>query len=89
MSMTAALAFAAFSIAPADAPIPSHSLHLAQAQPMISSQGTAQQGYYMTTAEGCTYRRTQAPGYPARWILVLNPHHLGLPNSPRSCKGML
>lgn len=63
---------------------------LAQAQPFVATQGVvAPQGDYMTTARGCTYRRTQAPGYPPRWILVLNPRHIGLPASPRSCKGMM
>ncbi len=65
-------------------------LLFAQAQPFIGTQGVvAPQGDYMTTNEGCTYRRTQAPGYPPRWILVLNPRHIGLPASPRSCKGMI
>ncbi len=64
-------------------------LQLAQSQPYLSTQGAmAPRGDYMTTPEGCTYRKTQAPGYPPMWILVLNPHHLGLPNSPRACKGM-
>lgn len=90
MSVTATFAFAALIFAPADGALPEAGIVLAQAQPMVSTQGTvAPQGDYMTTAEGCTYRRTQAPGYPARWILVLNPHHLGLKNSPRRCKGML
>lgn len=62
----------------------------AQNSPFVATQGIrAPQGDYMTTPEGCTYRRTQAPGYAPRWILVLNPRHIGLPNSPRSCKGML
>lgn len=61
-----------------------------QARPFVGSQGSvAPQGDYMTTKRGCTYRRTQAPGYPPRWILVLNPVHIGRPVSPRSCKGML
>jgi hypothetical protein len=90
MSMTASLAFAALALAPVNALPGDAQVHLAQAKPMVSTQGyVAPQGDYMTTAQGCTYRRTQAPGYPARWILVLNPHHLGLPNSPRSCKGMM
>ena len=63
---------------------------LAQAQPFIATQGiAAPQGDYMTTPEGCTYRRTQAPGHPARWIIVLNPHHIGKSVSPKRCKGML
>lgn len=55
--------------------------------PVLSSQG-GMSGDYMTTADGCTYRRTQAPGYAPKWILVLNPHHIGRPNSPRHCVGM-
>lgn len=46
-------------------------------------------GDYMTTAQGCTYRKTQAPGYPPRWILVVNPHHIGGRNATGRCKGML
>lgn len=63
---------------------------LAQAQPYLSSQGyVAPTGQnYMTTANGCTYRRTQAPGYPARWILVVNPHHIGKANASTRCRGM-
>lgn len=64
--------------------------HLAQAQPFVTTQGVVgPQGDYMTTPEGCTYRRTQAPGQPVRWIIVQNPHHIGKPASPGSCKGML
>lgn len=89
MSITAIATFTVLTALPVEAEMPK-SLVLAQAQPMISTQGTvAPQGDYMTTPEGCTYRRTKAPGYPERWILVLNPHHLGLPNSPRGCKGMM
>ena len=65
---------------------------LAQAQPFVGSQGyvapSAGARDYMTTPEGCTYRRTQAPGYPERWILVVNPQGLGLPKPPRGCRGM-
>ncbi|MDA7430749.1 hypothetical protein PGB28_19990 [Primorskyibacter aestuariivivens] len=57
------------------------------ATPMLSTQGGAASAY-MTTADGCTYRRAQAPGYAPTWILVLNPHHIGRPNSPRHCPGM-
>lgn len=41
------------------------------------------------TPDNCSYRRTQAPGYPPMWILILNPYHLGLPDAHRSCPGML
>lgn len=65
-------------------------LYLAQAQPYIATQGvTGPRGDYMTTADGCTYRRTQAPGHPVRWIIVLNPHHVGKGVSRSKCKGML
>lgn len=89
MSITAAITFAALSAAPLQAVPSAQDVHLAQAQQVVSTQGSAVQGDYMTTAKGCTYRRTKAPGYPERWVLVLNPHHLGLPNSPRGCKGMM
>lgn len=65
-------------------------LFLAQAQPFITTQGVAgSQGDYMTTPKGCTYRRTQAPGHPPRWIIVQNPHHIGRASSPSHCKAML
>lgn len=65
-------------------------LHLAQAQPFFGTQGVVgPQGDYMTTAEGCTYRRTQAPGYPVHWIIVQNPHHIGKTGTRHKCKGML
>ncbi|WP_146588894.1 hypothetical protein [Puniceibacterium confluentis] len=51
--------------------------------------GAGFQGDYYTTADNCTYRRTQAPGYPAGWILVLNPFHVGKPSAHRGCRGML
>lgn len=28
-------------------------------------------------ANGCSYSRTQAPGYAPQWILIQNPHHVG------------
>ena len=57
------------------------------ATPMLSTQGGVSSDY-MTTTDGCTYRRAQAPGYAPTWILVLNPHHIDRPNSPRHCPGM-
>ena len=78
IALTSAAAFglAALSMTGADAP---ESLHMAQAQPFITTQGVVgPRGDYMTTAEGCTYRRTQAPGQPVRelarygkWRLVM------------------
>ncbi|MEN9062756.1 MULTISPECIES: hypothetical protein [Ponticoccus] len=92
MSLTTLVAAASLglvSLTATEAETPK-TLIFAQAAPFIGTQGyIAPQGDYMTTAQGCTYRRTQAPGYPPRWILVLNPKHIGLPNSPRSCKGMM
>ncbi len=51
--------------------------------------GAGFQGDYYTTPQNCTYRRTQAPGYPASWILVLNPYHVGRAPAHRGCRGML
>jgi hypothetical protein len=90
MTLTALAALATISLTPTQEIPAQKDLILSQAQPFISTQGAAvQNGNYMTTPQGCTYRKTQAPGYPARWILVLNPHHIGKPNSPRNCKGMM
>lgn len=92
MSLSALAAAATIGLASLTASEADTGKHMvfAQAQPFVGSQGfVAPQGDYMTTARGCTYRRTQAPGYPPRWILVLNPKHIGRPASPRSCKGML
>lgn len=87
--MTAAAAATVFVMAPKEIEAPKETV-LAQAQPLVLIQGAVPpSGDYMTTPQGCTYRRTQAPGYPPRWILVLNPYHLGLPASPRGCKGMM
>lgn len=85
--LAAALGLAGLTASEAETP---KTTLFAQAVPFVGSQGmVAPQGDYMTTAEGCTYRRTQAPGYPPRWILVLNPKHIGRPNSPRRCRGMM
>lgn len=46
-------------------------------------------GQYFTTQDNCTYSRTQAPGYPVMWILVLNPYTLGKPQAHRGCPGAL
>lgn len=52
--------------------------------------GTVQTGsQWITTPDGCSYSRTQAPGYPAQWILILNPHHIGRPNAHMKCKPVL
>lgn len=47
------------------------------------------QGQWKVTADGCTYSRAQAPGYPPSWYLVLNPHHVGMPTAHRGCKPVL
>lgn len=92
MPMLSLATAVALSVGPADL-VPDSApdgLQLTQAQPFIGTQGVVgPQGNYMTTAEGCTYRRTQAPGQPPRWIIVRNPHHIGKSVSPGKCKGML
>lgn len=52
--------------------------------------GTVQTGsQWITTPDGCSYSRTQAPGYAAQWILILNPHHIGRPNAHMKCAPVL
>ncbi len=46
-------------------------------------------GQWFTTPDGCSYSRTQAPGYPVQWMLVVNPKHIGQPNAHSRCKVML
>jgi hypothetical protein len=46
-------------------------------------------GQWMTTPDGCSYSRTQAPGYPPMWVLILNPHHIGQPNAHARCAPVL
>lgn len=43
------------------------------------------QGQWYTTAGGCSYSRSQAPGYPPVWILIQNPHHINQPNVNADC----
>lgn len=88
MTLAAAtLSLAALSSTDADTP---KAQLFTQAQPFVYTRGVSgPQGDYMTTKDGCTYRRTQAPGQPVRWIIVLNPHHVGKGVSPGKCKGML
>ncbi|MCT4609078.1 MAG: hypothetical protein N4A70_07700 [Pelagimonas sp.] len=64
---------------------------LAQAHPWMSTQQQVQGGQngIRVTKDGCTYRKTQAPGYPPRWILIVNPQQMGIPASKVSCPGML
>lgn len=92
MSITAlvtASAIGLVSLTAQDVPAPKD-LMLAQAAPYVSTQSVmVPNGDYKTMANGCTYRRTQAPGYPVRWILVVNPSRIGLPAAPGRCRGML
>ncbi len=37
-------------------------------------------GQHFTNGYGCTYSRTQAPGYPVVWILQVNSRQNGCPN---------
>lgn len=84
------LAAASIGLATFTAPQMPEPLLLTQAQPFVTTQGVVgPQGNYMTTPKGCTYRRTQAPGQPVRWIIVQNPHHIGGASSPGHCKAML
>lgn len=48
----------------------------------VSRSGNAA---HWTLPDGCTYSRTQAPGRAPVWYLVLNPHHVGMPNAHRGC----
>ncbi|WP_152615700.1 hypothetical protein [Leisingera sp. ANG-M1] len=51
-------------------------------------QGSVTRGgnaVHWITPNGCTYSRTQAPGYAPVWYLVQNPHHVGMPNAHRGC----
>ncbi|KMK67486.1 hypothetical protein [Puniceibacterium sp. IMCC21224] len=50
--------------------------------------GNVSESIYVTS-DNCSYRKTQAPGHPPMWILIVNPHHLGLPNAHRGCRGTL
>lgn len=51
-------------------------------QETVSSGGNAT---HWTSPDGCTYSRTQAPGYAPVWYLVQNPFHIGMPNAHRDC----
>lgn len=43
----------------------------------INSATSGSNGQWMVLANGCSYSRTQAPGYAPVWILIQNPHHVG------------
>lgn len=47
------------------------------------------EGQWYVTPGGCSYSRTQAPGYPPKWYLIVNPHHLGQPPAKPSCPRVL
>lgn len=42
-------------------------------------------GQWFTTTDNCSYSRAQAPGYSPTWHLILNPHHIGMPNAHSGC----
>jgi hypothetical protein len=91
MAFQTLFTLAALGLAGTPAPHEATGPAFVQAQPSFGAQGMASSpvaGDYRTTPEGCTYRRTQAPGYPERWILIVNPQQLGLPKPPRGCPGM-
>ena len=46
-------------------------------------------GQWYTAPNGCSYSRAQAPGYPASWHLILNPHHIGQKPAHADCAAML
>ena len=56
-------------------------------QPPAGTIATGRQ--WITTPDGCSYSRTQAPGYPVQWVLILNPHHIGQPNAHIRCAPVL
>ncbi len=47
------------------------------------------QSQWYTTANGCSYSRTHAPGYGVTWVLIQNPHHINKPNVHSGCRNML
>lgn len=49
----------------------------------------AQAGQWYHAPNGCSYSRTQAPGQPVVWMLILNPHHIGGRNATPNCPSML
>ena len=46
-------------------------------------------GQWFTAANGCSYSRAQAPGYPPSWHLIQNPHHIGKPTAKNGCPSIL
>ena len=45
--------------------------------------------WYTAPPNGCSSSRAQAPGYPASWHLILNPHHIGQKPAHAGCAAML
>lgn len=58
-------------------------------RPATARAPDGQPGQWYTTPAGCSYSRAKAPGYPATWHLILNPHHIGQPDAKASCAPML
>ena len=59
-------------------------------QPQPIPQHSTQMGtQWITTPQACSYCRTQAPGYPVQWVLIMNPHHIGQPNAHARCAPIL
>lgn len=61
----------------------------AQGTPRVPADVRTHGTQWITTREGCSYSRTQAPGYPVQWILILNPHHIGQPDAHLGCAPVL
>lgn len=57
--------------------------------PMVPATVQTHGSQWITTQDGCSYSRTQAPGYPVQWILILNPHHIGKPDAHLKCAPVL
>ncbi|MEC9312278.1 MAG: hypothetical protein VYA97_10965 [Pseudomonadota bacterium] len=57
--------------------------------PAVPAAAQQHGSQWITTADGCSYSRTQAPGYPVQWVLILNPHHIGQPNAHAKCAPVL
>lgn len=57
--------------------------------PSVPTNAQAHGSQWITTEDGCSYSRTQAPGYPVQWVLILNPHHIGKPNAHMKCAPVL
>ncbi|MGH1577326.1 hypothetical protein [Planktotalea sp.] len=79
--IAAALFASAISLAPA-------ALH-AQETLYNPNPTFAQAGQWYTAPNGCSYSRTQAPGQPVQWMLILNPHHIGGRNATSGCASIL